>query len=70
MTDKAILARSICTHCRYGRRIDMGENGTMLTACLYILKTGKRRPCPVGEDCTVYEPRGKRDFTEGWFEGK
>ena len=27
--------------------------------CNYFLKTGKRRPCPPGKDCTVKQKRKK-----------
>ena len=50
--------------------MDLGEDGGMLTACVYILKTGKRRGCPAGEGCTKYKKRTRRAFTEGWFEGR
>ena len=29
-------------------------------ACQYILNTGKKRPCPSGQDCTVRESIRKR----------
>lgn len=31
-----------------------------IRACQYILNTGKKRPCPSGQDCTVRESREKR----------
>ncbi len=60
----------ICARCRFGRWVDLGEDGGMLTACCYILKTGERRGCPAGEGCTKYQKRTRRAFTEGWFEGR
>jgi len=56
-----------CDSCRYGFQADVGEEGKMLTACIYILRAGERRPCPFGEGCTVYLPREKRDGPKGWF---
>ena len=38
-----------------------------MPACVYILDTGRRRPCPAGEGCTEYEraPRGREAYREG-----
>lgn len=44
-----------CRSCRYATGVDLGQDCEMLTACVYILHNGKRRPCPAGEECTVYE---------------
>jgi len=43
-------------NCVYGYKTS-SETGCLY--CQYILVTGHRRPCPPGQDCTVYE-RGKR----------
>ena len=43
-----------CIGCRHHRV----SNKLMNThACLYILNTGKKRPCPSGKGCTVRESR-------------
>ncbi len=55
---------STCETCRYARLVDIGEDGTLLRACLYILRCGERRPCPAGKGCTVYEPRRARPSGE------
>ena len=34
---------------------DPGCYRAVLPACVYILDTGRRRPCPAGEGCTEYE---------------
>ena len=44
-----------CYTCRYGSVV---ENRGV--ACLYILFTGSRRPCPAGEACTEYRRYGGR----------
>ena len=42
--------------CAYGS--GMRHNGVRVGVCCeYILKTGKRRPCPA-TDCTCYKKRG------------
>lgn len=46
-----------CRNCRYSTPVEMGENNQMLRGCVYILRTGTRRPCPGGTDCSVYRPR-------------
>lgn len=50
-----------CYKCRYGTTVE-----NMEVACLYILYTGERRPCPAGEGCTVYQRyKGQqREMTE------
>jgi len=50
-----------CKRCCYSCPVDAGEDGRMLTACVYILHTGKRRPCKPEKDCTVYKPRLQKD---------
>lgn len=50
-----------CRNCRYSALMDMGEDGEMLRACIYILKTGTRRPSPPGENCTAWERDTKKD---------
>ncbi len=36
-----------------------------MTACVYILRTGSRRPCPFGKGCTVYRRREKKEARPG-----
>lgn len=43
------LCDKTCYGCHYAELSDDGET----PICLYILFTGKRRPCPAGEGCTV-----------------
>ena len=50
---------SNCKSCVYSCPVDFGSSGNPHTACVYILHTGKRRPCRPGEECTVYKPRQK-----------
>lgn len=45
-----------CSTCKYNCRLSF-EDGDRF--CQYILITGHRGPCPVGDECTVYE-KGKR----------
>jgi len=51
-----------CKSCYYSREVDVGAGKAKerLRACLYILATGKRRPCPAGKKCTVYRPQSDR----------
>jgi hypothetical protein len=44
-----------CSSCKYSCRISC-EGGDRF--CQYILITGRRRPCPGGDECTAYE-KGK-----------
>ena len=48
-----------CKSCAYSCALDIGSSRDPYTACVYILHTGKCRPCPPGKDCAVYEPRPK-----------
>lgn len=43
------LCDTNCLGCHYAKLSYDGES----PICLYILFTGKRRPCPMGEGCTV-----------------
>ena len=45
-----------CGGCRFSVPVYMGDGDELLTACVYILRTGRRRPCPPGEACAVFEP--------------
>ncbi len=50
-----------CRSCVFSCEVNVGEEREMLRACVYILHTGHRRPCPAGKGCTVYKPvRAKR----------
>ena len=43
-----------CRKCFYG---DQAEGGYV---CMYITHTYRRRPCPPGDQCTVYDPKKRR----------
>lgn len=45
-----------CRSCAYSCTVNVGEEREMMRACVYILHTGRRRPCPAGKDCTEYKP--------------
>ena len=45
-----------CGRCRFAVPVYMGDGDELLTACVYILRTGRRRPCPPGDGCQVFEP--------------
>lgn len=47
--------RGGCAGCRYAVPVYIGDGDELLTACVYILRTGRRRPCPPGIGCGVYE---------------
>ena len=49
--------RNKCSRCVYSCFVDIGDGGELVRACVYILHHGKRRPCPGGEECTVFLPR-------------
>ncbi len=49
-----------CRQCRYRVSVNIGWEQEMLEACTYILWSGRKRPCPPGDGCTVYEPLRKR----------
>ena len=50
-----------CLGCRYFFPArDVSAYFGMLPACCYILEAGRRRPCPAGDQCTVYESRDSR----------
>ena len=55
------MGMSKCDRCVYSCFVDIGDGGEMIRACVYILHQGKRRPCPGGEDCTVFLPRAERN---------
>ncbi len=47
-----------CSRCRFAVPVYMGDGDELLTACVYILRAGHKRPCPPGEGCGVFEPAG------------
>ena len=61
---------SKCGRCAWSTWVNMGEDGEFLRACVYILRHGKRRPCPGGEACTVFldrnalPVRGEADYED------
>ena len=44
-----------CKSCIHRAHLMFGDD---YWACMYLLDTGKTRPCGIGEECTVYK-RGK-----------
>ena len=55
---------SKCGRCVWSTWVNMGEEGEFLRACVYILHHGRRRPCPPGAGCTVFEPADGRTAAE------
>ena len=51
------MEKNKCARCVYSCFVDIGDGGELLRGCVYILHHGKRRPCPGGEECTVFLPR-------------
>lgn len=45
-----------CKNCAYSGRLS-GADGAGTLICDYILKTGHRRPCELGEKCTVFQQK-------------
>ena len=52
------LVDDYCEGCVHRTRME-GIGLTDMHACIYILDTGKQRPCPPGNGCTVKDD-GKR----------
>ena len=46
-----------CKKCKYRGEEIFGE-----IPCLYILRTGRRRPCPAGPDCTEFTKGDRREY--------
>ena len=48
-----------CRTCAYS----FGDTGTWGgdIFCGYLIRTGKRRPCPAGKGCTVYKPKRRTE---------
>ena len=44
-----------CGTCEYYREVSVGMGCEIMTACAYVIVRGRRRPCPPGGECTVYE---------------
>ena len=60
-----------CSKCRYSFVSAAVEDNKYLPACIYILKTGKRRPCEAGENCVVFEKRMKeQDYGRDYHFGR
>ena len=57
------LCTARCKSCRFGFRTDFGFCESTGVGYNYILRMGKRRPCPAGDRCSeyVYAPN-KREF--------
>ena len=51
-----------CGSCRFAVPVYMGDGEDLMTACVYILRTGKKRPCPPGGACTVREPAEPEEY--------
>lgn len=51
-----------CRECRFSSEVNIGIDGEMLHACVYILHRFEARPCGADAECTVFEPGnpGKR----------
>ena len=47
--------RAGCEGCRYCMPIYIGDGDELLSCCVYILRTGRKRPCKPGAECTVFE---------------
>lgn len=47
--------RAGCEGCRCCVPIYIGDGDELLNCCVYILRTGHKRPCKPGAECTVYE---------------
>lgn len=45
-----------CGGCRFAAPVYIGDGGELMSACVYILRMGRRRPCAPGWGCAVYEP--------------
>lgn len=50
-----------CAKCAYGVMISISH--IKHDACYYLIRTGKRRPCPAGDKCTEFKPKGKETKT-------
>lgn len=58
-------SKDYCRECKYGMR---GSNPNAPVCCGYILKTLKRRNCPVGK-CNKFEQRTEEEREdEEWVE--
>ncbi len=49
------MASKKCEKCRFFCK-DYGN----VTTCCYIFRTGHRRPCEPGDECTVMEPKQRK----------
>lgn len=59
-TDPKYKPCARCKKCYYGRATNMGFGKVFpLYSCDYYLITGKRRPCPAGPKCSVFNAKPK-----------
>lgn len=54
--------RDKCNNCRFSQVVNLGCDGELMRACVYILTRYEKRPCPPGENCTVHQPRRGREW--------
>lgn len=52
------MGRRGCRDCRFSVPVYIGDGDELMNCCVYILRMGRRRPCPPGEACTVRETAG------------
>ena len=55
------MDQSKCRRCHYRFFVDAEQDGELMAACVYVLWGKGRRPCPPGEECTVFEERMATD---------
>ena len=55
--------RTGCRGCRFSIPLYIGDGDELLNCCVYILRTGKKRPCIPGAGCSVYEPAQVGEYT-------
>lgn len=48
--------RTRCRDCDYGLPIYQGDD-VLIMGCTYVLRTGRRRPCPPGEECSIFKEK-------------
>lgn len=58
------LCTKKCDGCRFS--VLMTGTNTPVTACYYLVLTGSVRPCPAGDECTVYQPGGRTGRRVQW----
>ena len=55
-------AKTGCEGCRFSSPIYMGDRDELMKCCVYILRTGRKRPCIPGAGCTVREPLRTNEY--------